>query len=85
MQHLIREHTGGSPMNKNEGNVDRIIRAVVVAPLALVLAAVLGFGTVGGIVALVVAAIMLVTAAVGTCPLYSVLHVNTCPLRSTEP
>ena len=36
-----------------------------------------GFGSIGGIIALVVAAVMLGTAAVGSCPLYLPLHIDT--------
>ena len=64
-------------MEKNTGNVDRLVRGVVVAPLAIVLAAVVGVGSVLGIVLLVVAAIMLLTAVLGVCPLYSVLGMST--------
>jgi hypothetical protein len=64
----------------NVGRTDRIIRAGLLAPLAIALAFVAGIGSVGGIVALVVAAVMLGTAAVGFCPLYRVLGINTCPV-----
>jgi uncharacterized membrane protein YGL010W len=65
-------------MHRNENNIDRIVR-LVIAAAAVALAAVVGFGTVAGIVALVVAAVMTVTAAVGFCPLYAVFGVSTCP------
>ena len=64
-------------MSKNEGNLDRIAR-VVIAVVAVVVAIAVGIGSVGGIVLLVVAAVMLGTAAVGFCPLYRVLGINTC-------
>lgn len=65
-------------MTRNMGSIDRLLRAIVVAPL-LVLAAVLaGTTTVGGIVALVGAVVMLATAAAGTCPLYLLFGVDTC-------
>jgi hypothetical protein len=66
-------------MGKNESNTDRIAR-VVVAAVAVVLALVVGPGSVGGIILFVVAAIMLGTAAVGFCPLYKVFGVSTCKL-----
>ena len=66
-------------MQKNESNVDRIVR-VVVAAAALVGAMAVGLGSVGGIVLLAVAVIMAVTAAVGFCPLYRLIGVSTCPL-----
>jgi hypothetical protein len=68
--------------NQNVGRTDRIIRAATVAPLAIVVAAVLGVGTTGGLIALVAAAIMLGTAAVGFCPLYRLLGISSCPVAS---
>jgi hypothetical protein len=63
-------------MTSNESLVDRVIR-VVVAVVALVAAFTVGIGSPLGIVLLVVAAIMLVTAAVGFCPLYRMFGLNT--------
>lgn len=71
-------------MRKNMGKVDRLARALVVAPLAVVGAFVAGPGSILGIGLLVVAAIMLATAAVGFCPLYAAFGVRTCPLRSAK-
>ncbi len=62
-------------MKKNEGNLDRIAR-VVVAVVAAIIA--IAAGGALGVVLWIVAAVMLVTAAVGFCPLYRVLGVNTC-------
>jgi hypothetical protein len=73
-------------MNRNVGSTDRSLRTVVGAvsgagsiatllglvPVATVAAPVLG----------VVAAVMLGTALVGTCPLYSALGVDSCSERS---
>lgn len=67
-------------MATNEGTIDRIIRAVLGAA-ALVAAVMLGIGSTGGIVLLVVGGVLMVTAAVGFCPLYRVLGVNTCPVE----
>lgn len=67
-------------MIHNEATIDRIIRALVVAPVALVAAFAVGIGSVLGIVLALVGVIMLVTAAVGFCPLYRVLGVSTCPV-----
>lgn len=64
-------------MIKNMGFIDRKIRAFVIAPLLLVAAWALGFGTIGGIIATVLAAVMAATATVGTCPLYLPLHIST--------
>jgi hypothetical protein len=53
----------------------------LVAPVAVVVAVVAGIGGWLGIAALVVAALMLATSAVGSCPPYRVLGVSTCPRR----
>ena len=66
-------------MVHNVGSVDRIVW-IVVAVAAIGIAAAVGFGSIGGVVLLVVAAIMAVTAAVGSCPLYRLVGVNTCPV-----
>ncbi len=63
-------------MPKNVGNTDKVIR-IVLAAVAAVLAFVVGAGSVGGILLLVVAAVLLVTALVGTCPLYLPFRINT--------
>jgi hypothetical protein len=70
-------------MHKNMGGTDRKIRGFALAPLFLVAAWLFGFATVGGVVSIVLAAVMAGTAAVGFCPLYAPLHVNTCA-SSTE-
>jgi Inner membrane protein YgaP-like, transmembrane domain len=60
-------------MNKNMSNLDRAVRAVI-AVSALVVAVLIGAGSGAGIVLLVAAAVMGVTAAVGFCPLYALFH-----------
>lgn len=64
-------------MTTNEGTVDRIIRAI--AGLAAVVAALaMDLSGVGAVLLVIVGGILLVTAAVGFCPLYRVLGVSTC-------
>jgi Inner membrane protein YgaP-like, transmembrane domain len=60
-------------MHTNMSNFDRVVRAGL-AVAALVVAIVIGAGSVGGIVLLVLAAVMGVTATVGFCPIYTVFH-----------
>lgn len=64
-------------MSKNMNLLDRRLRALLVAPVAIVIGVVVGPGAVGSIVLYAVAAVMLATSAVGYCPLYSVLHIGT--------
>jgi len=58
------------------GPLDQGARVVIAFALAL-LSLSLGFGTVAGIVLLVVAGILGVTATFGFCPLYAPFHINT--------
>ena len=64
-------------MSRNMNKADRALRAFLVAPAAIVVAFVVGAGSIGGIVLLALAAIMLATSALGFCPLYKLLHVDT--------
>lgn len=66
-------------MGKNESNIDRIA-SVAVGVVAAIIAFAVGAGSVGGIILLVVAAVMVGTAAVGFCPLYKVFGINTCKI-----
>lgn len=67
------------PMIRNMGSYDRGVRAFVLAPLAVVLAFVVGAGTLAGVILFVVAGIMLATAAIGFCPNYVWLGITTYP------
>ncbi len=70
-------------MNKNVGTIDRTIRALA----GLVGIALFATGTVEGtvgIIALVVGIVMLGTAAIGWCPPYTLLGINTCSAKSPE-
>ncbi len=66
-------------MSKNMGLVDRALRLLLVTPAAIVLALVIGAGTVGGIVLFVVAGIMLATSSTGYCPNYTWIGISTDP------
>ncbi|MEI2813687.1 MAG: DUF2892 domain-containing protein [Burkholderiaceae bacterium] len=66
-------------MNKNVGSTDRIIRAIV----GIVLLALAYMGNFGAYawVGYVLGAVMLGTAAIGWCPPYSLLGINTCAVK----
>jgi Inner membrane protein YgaP-like, transmembrane domain len=64
-------------MSRNMNTSDRALRAFLVAPAAIVVAFVVGAGSIAGILLFALAAIMLATSAVGFCPLYKLLHLNT--------
>ncbi|HYW58316.1 MAG TPA: DUF2892 domain-containing protein [Polaromonas sp.] len=60
-------------MKTNEGTLDRSLRVI----LGLVLIGLAVTGTLG--VWAYIGVIPLITGAVGMCPLYSLLGINTCP------
>lgn len=60
-------------MPRNMTTLDRALR-IAVAGVAIAVAIAVGAGSVGGIVLLVVTAVMLATSAVAFCPLYTVLR-----------
>ncbi|MCS6929118.1 MAG: DUF2892 domain-containing protein [Saprospiraceae bacterium] len=65
-------------MKKNVGNLDRIIRTVI----ALVAALLFFTGIVKdvvGIAVLGIAGVLLLTSAVGFCPIYRLIGLSTCP------
>ena len=64
-------------MSVNMGSIDRVLRSFVVAPVAIVVAIVVGAGSVAGIVLLALATVMLATSAVGCCPLYKLVGLDT--------
>ncbi|CUH77093.1 DUF2892 domain-containing protein [Tropicibacter naphthalenivorans] len=67
---------------KNMGQTDRIIRAIVGIVLLIAF-----FSMAAGVlkwIALVVGIVMLATAAMGSCPPYALLGINTCKMRQTD-
>lgn len=68
-------------MKQNVGTIDRAIRAV--AGIATILAYALGFlGGTEGMVAVVVGAVLLGTAAIGWCPPYAIFGLSSCKVKS---
>ncbi len=70
-------------MKANVGTVDRVIRFVAGA-------AVLAFGIMGdlaspwNVVAMVVGGVLIATAAIGWCPPYALLGINTCGKKEAD-
>jgi hypothetical protein len=75
-QHTDTTNERVRTMTRNESTADRLVRFVLGAA-AVVWGAMIGWGTVGGIVLLAVGAILVVTALLGFCPLYRVLGIST--------
>lgn len=65
-------------MKTNAGTIDRALRVLA----GLVLIALAATGTVGmwGWIGVVLVA----TGAIGFCPAYTLLGINTCPMKSTK-
>jgi hypothetical protein len=65
----------------NMGSADRKLRAFVVAPVLVVVGVL--FGPAGWLAILLyaLAVVMLATAAAGSCPLYTLFGLRTCPLQ----
>lgn len=63
-------------MAKNEGKIDRILRVVV--GLVLLSIVFVGPQTMWGLIGI----IPLATGLLGTCPVYSILGVNTCATKN---
>jgi hypothetical protein len=64
-------------MKKNMGITDRLVRGVLIAPTLVIVAFLVGFTTLVGVIAVALVAVMLATAAVGFCPLYVPFHLHT--------
>ena len=64
-------------MQTNVGNIDRIVRAVIgLALIALAWAGTIGaWGWIG--------VVPLLTAALGFCPIYTMLGFSSCPMKKT--
>lgn len=63
-------------MKTNEGGIDRIVRIVIAAVVAVLFFTKVITGTLA-IVLLVVGGVLLLTALIGVCPIWMVLKVNT--------
>ncbi|MGV6810657.1 MAG: YgaP family membrane protein [Brevirhabdus sp.] len=67
--------------SKNMGSTDRLIRTIV----GIVLIAAYFMGWLSGtlaLIGLIVGIVMLATAALGSCPPYGLLGINTCGTKS---
>jgi hypothetical protein len=67
-------------MERNLGYIDRFIRIIIGAVLIVFYAAGLMSG-VTSVVLLVAGIIIMVTALLGFCPVYSIFKINTCSLK----
>ncbi|NTU81324.1 MAG: DUF2892 domain-containing protein [Chloroflexales bacterium] len=68
---------------QNEGTLDRDIRIGLTALFGLI-ALFAPFGGLWQIIPALLAVVMLVTAAVGVCPLYMLFGINTCDVDTSK-
>ena len=64
-------------MSQNMGHTDRRVRGFLAAPVLVIAALWVGIATVVGVIAMVLAVVMVATALVGFCPLYVPFHLHT--------
>lgn len=64
-------------MSQNMGRADRMARGLLVAPVLVIVALWTGIATAAGVIAIVLAVVMVATAVVGFCPLYVPFHLHT--------
>lgn len=64
-------------MKKNVGTLDRIVRLILAAVLAVLFLMKIVSGTLG-IILLVVAAVLILTSLINFCPLYAIFGIKTC-------
>lgn len=67
-------------MKKNMGSVDRIVRLLLAAVIALLYFTETISGTLG-IVLLVLSAVFLLTSFISFCPLYAPFGISTCKMK----
>ena len=69
-------------MKKNVGNIDKMVRLIVAAVIGILfLTGNLLISSTLGIILAVLAVIFVLTSLVGTCPIYSLTGLSTCPVK----
>jgi Protein of unknown function (DUF2892) len=68
-------------MKQNMGSADRILRIILAAVFGLLYFNGIVTGT-WGIVLLVLGGVFVLTSLVGSCPLYSIFGIKTCPSKT---
>ncbi len=67
-------------MKPNMGNIDKIVRLVIAALIAVLFFTNVISGTLGTVL-LVLAAVFALTSLVSFCPLYTLVGINTCEVK----
>jgi len=71
-------------MKLNMGTLDRRVRLFLLAPALVLVGILVGPGGVVPIVCYALAGVMIATSLAGSCPLYSLFGVRTCPASATK-
>lgn len=64
------------------GNADRAIRVIIAVLIAVLYFTNVISGTLG-LILLIVAGVFVLTSLVSVCPLYSLVGINTCPVKKS--
>jgi hypothetical protein len=78
---LTSKSKNQTDMKQNMGSIDRILRIIIAAVFGLLYFNGIVTGT-WGIVLLVLGGVFVLTSLVGSCPLYSIFGINTCPRKT---
>lgn len=70
-------------MKHNMGNIDRIVRVLIAAVIAVLYFTSTITGTLAYVL-LAIGGIFLLTSLIGSCPLYSLVGINSCPLKKSS-
>lgn len=71
-------------MKLNMGSLDRRLRLFLIAPALVVAGILIGPGGVVPIFVYVLAGVMVATSLVGSCPLYTLFGLRTCPASTSD-
>lgn len=70
-------------MKKNLGNADKLVRVLVAAVISILYFTNVISGTLATVL-LVLAGIFVATSLIGFCPLYALVGINTCPVKTSK-
>jgi len=67
-------------MKKNMGTIDKVVRVVIAAIIAILYFTNVLTGTLG-IVLLILAGVFVLTSLISFCPIYRIFGLSTCPVK----
>jgi hypothetical protein len=81
MAHSIIQKLNDLTMKKNLGNADKMVRVLLAAIIAILYFTNIISGTLATVL-LVLAGILVATSLISFCPLYALVGINTCPVKT---